>query len=365
MGYHTHSARLQGSLALDYPEANVNKPRRRARVWVPLTALLVSLLGCSNGGPTATGALSGEIENGLRAPPVINAHLHTAYLGMDDADYLQDVLQEMDDNGVQIAVLHINEPDDIDDWIHAAPGLFLAGPVFPCFVDGDSGERSCVWDDGDWPSIEWLRERYADGTFAIMGEMLFVYAGIAPDDSRMSPYWDLAAEVDVPVFVHINRGPPPDSPARPKGCCPNFDPDLGNPELLRPILTRHPQLRIVLQHAGFPAMPEFDGIDYLAETYAIMRDYPNVYADFTALNSAAPPSVHEAAVVEFIDRGLGDRIMFGSDNWETAPILERYRSFESLSDADRRKILFANARRFLRLDEMDLAARKSAPRASE
>ena len=349
---------------MEDPRTNVTK--HIALTAVSCAVLLLSMVSCSR--ESAAPADPAPDTGTETAPdaPIINAHMHSAYLGMDDADYLQDVLKEMDDNGVQLAVLHLNEPGDIEDWINAAPGRFLAGPVFPCFVENTQGARSCVWDQGDWPSVEWLRERYADGTFSIMGEMLFVYAGIAPDDPRMSAYWALAAEFDVPVFVHINRGPPPDSMARPTGCCPDFDPDLGNPELLRTVLTQYPQLRVVLQHTGFPAMPEFDGIDYLDETYAILGDFPNVYVDLTALNAAAPPEVHEAALIDLIERGFGDRILFGSDNWEMAPILKRYESFASISEADRRNIFFENAHRFLRLDDRVLGdGRHSAPGASQ
>jgi len=281
---------------------------------------------------------------------VFNSHMHAAYLGMDDAAYLKDVLAEMDANDIEVSVLHINEPGDVDAWIKAAPGKFLAGPMFPCFESGRDSRLSCAWDEGHWPSISWLRTNFENGTFAIMGEMTFVYAGVSPTDSRMDPYWALAAEMDVPVAIHMGRGPPPDSQSRPSGCCPNFDPDLGNPELLRPILTRYPQLRVSLQHAGFPAAPEFGGVSYNEETFAILSDFPNVYVDMTALNSVPPAFVHEAAIKEFLDRGFIDRIMMGTDNWEAAPIITRYRNLDFLSQDQKRGILHDNAVRFFRTE---------------
>lgn len=277
---------------------------------------------------------------------VINAHFHSARLGMDDGAYLQTVLEEMDANNISKSVLHIAEPSDLEDWVDAAPERFLAGPAFPCWRNDSGDLQTCNWNGESWPDIEWMRERYKSGKIHVMGEMLFVYAGIAPTDPRMAPYWELAADMDIPVAVHINRGPPPDSPSRPTGCCPNYDADLGNPALLRPILEEYPNLRIWLQHAGFPAMPIFDDIDYTEETFSLLADYPNVYVDMTALNAAAPPHVHASAVQEFIARGFEDRIMMGTDNWEAGPILERYRSFDFLSTAQRRAILHDNAARF-------------------
>ena len=295
----------------------------------------------------------GLLPVGLHAEPparIINSHMHSAYLDMDDAAYRQQVLEEMDALNIRQSVLHLNEPEDIEDWVEAAPGRFLAGPVFPCFADGGD-RRSCRWDGGDWPTVGWLRSQFEQGTLKIMGEMLFVYAGIAPTDPRMAPYWALANEFDVPVFVHINRGPPPNSPSRPAGCCPEFDANLGNPDGLRPVLEDYPELRLVLQHAGFPALDMLDGIDYLEETFALLEDYPNVYVDMTALNAAVPEPIHAAAVQLFIERGFVDRIMFGSDNWEAAPIVERYQNFSFLSEEQRSDIFYGNAARFLRLAE--------------
>ncbi|MEM7503881.1 MAG: hypothetical protein AAF417_17655 [Pseudomonadota bacterium] len=122
-------------------------------------------------------------------PPerIINSHMHSAYLGMDDAGYRQQVLEGMDALNIRQSVLHLNEPEDIEDWVEAAPGRFLAGPAFPCFAEAGEENRSCRWDGGDWPIVDWLRSQFEQGTLTTMGEMLFVYAGIAPTDSRMAP----------------------------------------------------------------------------------------------------------------------------------------------------------------------------------
>ena len=165
----------------------------------------------------------------------------------------------------------------------------------------------------------------------------------------MDPYWALAAELDIPVFVHINRGPPPNSPFRPSGCCPDFDSDLGNPALLRPILEKYPELRISLQHAGFPEMPMLGDIAYVEETFDLLHDYPNVYVDMTILNFVVPLPVHRGAVQQFVDRGFADRIMFGTDNLDAGEILARYRSMEFLSESELRGFFYDNAARFLRL----------------
>ena len=166
--------------------------------------------------------------------PVIDTHLHAAYLGYPDADYRDEILATMQRLNIEFAVLHINEAADLKHWVEFAPEKFLAGPIFPCPPQLHRGSLACNWDQGAWPSIPWLRAQYESGLLTVMGELMNVYSGIHPDDERMQPYWALAAELDIPVFIHISRGPPADSDTRPPGCCPNFTAEYGNPALLRP-----------------------------------------------------------------------------------------------------------------------------------
>lgn len=309
---------------------------------------IIALVGCSPSDTVETPIPNSvaDLEDPTR---VFNAHMHAAFIDMDDATYRAQVLAEMEANNISKSVLHLNEVSDLEDWVAAEPDRFLAGPSFPCWQNQD-GSASCDWNGEDWPDIAWMRENYLAGKMHIMGEMYFVYTGISPNDPRMAPYWALADELEVPVAVHINRGPPPDSPVRPPGCCPNFDPALGNPALLRPILEQYPDLKIWIQHAGFPALPMLDDIDYLDETFALLSDYPNIYVDMTALNAAVPAPVHAAALQEFIDRGFVDRIMMGTDNWPADRVIARYDGFDFLTDAQRRAILYDNAARFFDLE---------------
>ena len=97
------------------------------------------------------------------------------------------------------------------------------------------------------------------------------YAGVAPNDPQMEPYWALAEELDIPVGIHTGLAPP----NTPYQCCPKFRNSLGNPALLEEVLIRHQKLRVYLMHAGYP---------YLQETKAIMHMYPQVYADLGAID---------------------------------------------------------------------------------
>jgi predicted TIM-barrel fold metal-dependent hydrolase len=62
-----------------------------------------------------------------------------------------------------------------------------------------------------------IRALHAKGRLAVLGEVLNQYAGIAPDDPRMEPYWALAEELDVPVGIHLGPGHPAWSTSAPPG----------------------------------------------------------------------------------------------------------------------------------------------------
>lgn len=305
--------------------------------------IAVALLGClATGGVRAAG-------------PVIDMHRHAAWPGSDDAASRQRTLAEMDANAVVLAVVSVTEPDDVAAWVDAAPGRFLAGPMLPCPRNLDAPRYRCFPDSEGWVPLDWLRTLAATGRIAALHEVGPSYAGLAISNPRLAPYLALAAEFDLPVGVHTQRGPragAPNSIREEPDCCPAYDPDMGNPALLRPVLQRHPDLRVWIQHVG---SGRGDYGPFRAETLALLRDFPNVYVDLSITNGAMPPAQYEATLRELIDAGFGDRIMFGSDNLPVAGILARLGRIEWLTAAQRRAILYDNAARFLRLDEATIA----------
>ena len=201
--------------------------------------------------------------------------------------------------------------------------------LFECFESGV-----------DWPDVEWLRGEVNAGRVGALGEMYNVYAGVSPVDARMTPYFDLAAEYDLVVLVHADSGPPP--AGRTPGCCPDFDGDLGRPALYEVPLSRHPQLRLVLLHVFQP--------DFVDEAIDLMNRYPNVMVE-TSPMTRAPTGLVYAALEAFVEAGLEDRIVFGSDyRGEIGGSLSVIESAPFLSEAQKRAILHDNAARFLGLE---------------
>lgn len=279
-----------------------------------------------------TAALAAETSNPKHA--IIDMHLHADH-GTSRQDW-DTVLRSLDEHGVVLAMLSV---DDIasSGW-DLDPKRFWPGPAFPCFEGRYPLMDPCFEENAGWPDLGWLRKQYESGRARSMGEMLYVYYGIPPADERLEPYWALAEELGIPVGVHTGRGPL----RRAAGCCPNFNPDYGNPALLRPVLEKHPRLRIWLMHAGERAFQN--------EAIALMKDHPNVYAEMSIVNSVIPEAGHAAALRTFIDAGLIDRLMFGSDNMPIGDIVKRIDAVPFLEPDQREAIYCGNAARFLRLD---------------
>lgn len=284
----------------------------------------------------------------LQTQPIIDLHRHTPWPADSDDKALALIQNALQSHNVVSSVLFITGREDVAHYRSDKNPRILLSPMFPCPELTAQRKWCFVETDGPMPDATWIDQQLSSGALVGMGELVFNYAGIAPDDPAMTDYWMLAARYDVPAFVHVGRGPGPgQGPRRYDGCCPNYQADYGNPALLRPVLQRHPQLRMILQHAGF---------EYVEETLSVLRDFPNVFVDMSVLNSVGPRVLHDASLRTFIDAGFADRIVLGSDDQDYAPIIERIEGAAFLTPAQRRGIYYDNAARFLRLDPATIAS---------
>lgn len=300
-------------------------------------ALALLLTACMHAEPRSAGM-----------QPIIDLHRHTPWPGDPDAAGMTSIQEALRAHNVVASALFITGREDIDHYRSDDRTRFLLSPMFPCPALTAQRKWCSIDTDGPMPDAAWLEQQLSVRQLAGIGELVFNYAGIAPDDPAMAVYWAMAARHDVPAFIHIGRGPVPgQGPRRHEGCCPRYEADYGNPALLRPVLDRHPGLRMVLQHAGF---------DYVDETLSLMRHYPNVYVDMSVLNSVGPRSLHDASLRRLVDAGFADRIILGSDDQDYSAIIERIEGAAFLTPKQRRGIYYDNAARFLRLDRATIAA---------
>ncbi len=205
------------------------------------------------------------------------------------------------------------------------------GHILPSIGFGSSGKL---------PSIEALRQLYAEGRVQALSEITTQYAGIAPDDPRLEPYFAFAEEKDIPVGIHMGPGPPGTA----YFATPDYRVSAGDPLRLESVLVRHPKLRIYVAHAGWP-MGE--------AMIAMMFAHPQLYVDIAILDWAYPDAQFYPYLKRLIDAGFEKRIMFGSDNmvWPDSIgfAIERIRKAPFLSARQKKLILHDNAARFLRI----------------
>ncbi|GAB2527693.1 hypothetical protein GCM10008940_33020 [Microbulbifer agarilyticus] len=263
-----------------------------------------------------------------------------------DEARIRTLLQDMKDSNVVYGVIGGPEAH-IGRFRKASHVPLIGGVILPC-IDGRSPNFYDCYENGEsWPDVDKLQSAIDQGQIGAIGELYNVYAGISPHDSKMQSYLQLAADNDLIVAVHAERGPPANRGVRAAGCCPNFDGNLGDPALWSPIMEKHPKLRLVLYHAFRP--------EFVEAAIALMDTYPNVVVETSPMTRVPSEWVY-SALRTYIDAGHGDRIVFGSDYLGgiggSVAVIE---NADFLSQKQKRDILYHNAARFLNLSPQEIA----------
>lgn len=239
-----------------------------------------------------------------------------------DEDVMRLALEAMDRNNIFLGVVTDANLDDVYEWVNARPGRFLAGAGVFDPLAADTAE---------------LRLEFEAGRLQVMGEIGTQYRGYPPDDPANEPFFALAEELGVPTLVHVEGV---------AGASASFRISHGHPERVQEVLVRHPRLRLWLENAGYP---------FQDEVIALMIRYPQVYADVSTITWAIPRAEFWRYLEALVNVGLGNRLMWGSDQMNWPGTIERglaaIREAPFLSEAQKRDILYNNAVRFLRLDD--------------
>lgn len=226
-------------------------------------------------------------------------------------------------------------------WQEAAPERFIPGLAF-------SAADETPFDAGvnDTMSPEILRQMIEEGNVEVLGEVINQYAGLAPNDERMAPYWALAEELEIPVGIHIGPGAPGVRYLN----SPGYRARLHNPLALEEVLVEHPKLRVYVMHAGYPMIDEM---------LAMLYTHPQLHVDIAVLTYTQPPEEFHRFLRRIVEAGFVKRVMWGSDQmvWPGViePSLAAIEAADYLSEEDKRDILYNNAARFLRLTEDEIA----------
>jgi uncharacterized protein len=222
-------------------------------------------------------------------------------------------------------------PDRVLKWQQEASEYFIPSVQFQLGLDDISPDS--------------MRNLFKNEDFAVLGEISNQYAGIAPNDERMEPYWMLAEELDIPVAIHMGEGPPGAA-----HLSPSYRPRLTSPYLLEDVLSRYPRLRVSVMHYGSPLIDEM---------IAMLGAYPQLYIDIGGIQWFYPRAYFYEQLRQLVDAGFGKRVMFGSDqmNWPGViePAIEIIEEAPFLSEEQKRDIFYNNAARFLRLSDEEIA----------
>lgn len=274
-----------------------------------------------------------DVPPGVRAEWADRADARALTAPASAQEHMRATLAEMDRYNVVLGVVSGPEAS-IRAWHEAAPGRFIGG----AFLSDDGLPEH---------SVDSLQTLVEQGTIGVLGELGLQYAGIAPDDPRLDPYYDYLEASGIPLALHTGLGPP----GAPHSFAPAFRVTLGRPTLFEPVIATRPGLRAYLMHAGWP---------YLDETKAMLYIYPNLYADIGVLAWALTRETFYSALRELVEAGFGDRLLFGTDQmfWPGALglAIETVEAAPFLSEEQKRAILYDNAARFLGLSEEQIAA---------
>lgn len=192
------------------------------------------------------------------------------------------------------------------------------------------------------PPIDELRTSIENGDVTALAEVTNQYQGILPDDPDFAPYLELAEELDVPVGIHVGPGPPGVAYLG----AGNYRARLHSPLILEDVLLRHPKLRLYVMHAGWPMVDDM---------IALMWAHPQVYAGLGVISFVLPPDEFHYYVRRLVGAGLGNRVMYGSDQMVWPEGIEvgvdAIKSAPYLSEEQKRDILYNNAATFFRFSD--------------
>ncbi len=258
---------------------------------------------------------------------IFDVHLH----GSNDVA-LQ--LKELKVAGVYKVALSTSWDSQNSYRTHTQIGL-LHGLMFPC----PNGKvpyslQPCFDDKKDWPPLAWVEQQIKEGKIDYFGEILSQYYGISPSDPLLFPYYALAEKYKLPVGIHTGG-------AGPNHGSPNFKIELGNPRLMEPLLIKFPKLKVWIMHSGD---------QYFKEAITLMKKHKHVYADISVISNPdiVPPAGFSMIMKSFLEAGLIERLMFGTDNGNINKVIAAVEGLSFLSKVQKDKIYYQNAEQFFR-----------------
>ncbi|MDQ6522801.1 amidohydrolase family protein [Nocardioides sp. LHD-245] len=120
--------------------------------------------------------------------------------------------------------------------------------------------------------------------------------GVDPGDPALDGLWALAVDRDLPVWIHSGQSFS-SSPMT-----------ISSPQVIDALAIRHPRLRIVLGHGGWP---------WVLDAVALLQRHPHVYLEFSSHHPRTMAAAGSGWEPLFLhgSRSVRDRVLFGSTSW--------------------------------------------------
>ena len=149
--------------------------------------------------------------------------------------------------------------------------------------------------------------------------------GLAPNDRRFYPLYAKCVELDIAVGMQVGHS----AEVLPSDC--------GRPMLADDVAIEFPDLRINLSHTGWP---------WVDEWCSMLWRHPNVYGDISAYYARSL----DDRLIKFMDSSRGrDKVLFGTNGLGLRRCKEEFLALD-IGEDTKRKVLYDNAVRFLKLD---------------
>ena len=125
--------------------------------------------------------------------PIIDLHRHTPWPADPDDTAIASIRNALRSHNVVSSVLFITGREDVALYRSDKNPRLLLSPMFPCPKLTAQRKWCFVETDGPMPDAAWIDQQLSAGSLVGLGELVFNYAGISPDDPVMTDYWSLAA----------------------------------------------------------------------------------------------------------------------------------------------------------------------------
>lgn len=224
------------------------------------------------------------------------------------------------------------------------------------------------WDTQETVQLDALRAQLANPQ--VLGiKLAFIHNTVPLDDRRFDSIYDVAAQMNVPVYHHLGS-----SPLRSLDSLPTEEDRQRyvrsyDPAYLEQSIADHPHTKFILGHMGFDFNNE--GTDFVSTVFALASRYPNVYLEISAFGREAydpEGRVMDAILTEAKARGLLDRVIYGSDGPGNPGSTKKYLD-HTLASMQRvgygvpeaRQVLAGNLVRLTKLQQIPFFAGMIAP----